>query len=360
MKQAMQPEELFETARARARALEVPRPPEPSALERLRTECAGWFDQLPEPPVYRRLDDPARRGAEVLIPEGQELLARCLSLAPFEQSRSLVEPLRAAVQAHLEVLCHTACGRLEKAEAAWHRALGLERTVGRHNRLWVRSDEEERPVYDRTTGASRFDPGPEPTLTVKLYCPHRACGAQERFRFSPRYSTHRFTCPTCRRIFVGYFGEVRGVERTRRGTALRYLFKLEELDGGLATVEVEDRAGGELPVARRDLLAFLYDSERQLEGVLNLSSSRVLLLNRSGGCFLATAAYGDGAPELEAFRDFRDRVLLPRALGRAAVRGYYAVGPGAAKVVRAFPVLQRAVRTALGPVHGWLVRGGWR
>jgi hypothetical protein len=80
-------------------------------------------------------------------------------------------------------------------------------------------------------------------------------------------------------------------------------------------------------VARRDLLALLYTEDRDLRGVLNLTTSRLLWLPKGGPCFLATAAYGEGAKELVTFRRFRDEVLQRSAVGALLVRGYYRVGP---------------------------------
>lgn len=356
----MQPEELFEAARAHARSLDVPRPPEDPALERLRTECAGWFDKVPEPPVYRRLDDPARKIAELLIPEGQELLARCIAVGRHDSAREATTPLIAALEAHLSTLCHTAEGRLEKAERDWHLALQAERSVGRQNRLWIRSDEGTRKVFDRVTGESRFDPGPEPTITVKLVCPQRNCTAQERYKFSPRYSTHKFVCPKCRRTFIGYFGEVRGVELTRRSGRVHHVYKVEELGGGFSQVEFDETSGADFVVARRDLLAFLYDTDRDLKAVLNLSSSRLLWVHRGGTCFIVTSVYGEGAQELRAFRAYRDQVLMRRAAGRAFVRGYYAVAPHIARQLDRRPLARSAVRAGLSRVHTWLSRSGFQ
>lgn len=356
----MQPEEILDAARARARGLEFPRPPEDPVLERVRAESAAWFDQLPEPPLYRRMDDPARKRAEELIPLGQELLSRCLAMARHEAVKESLTALIAALEAHLATLCHTAEGRLEKAERSWHTALMAERAVGRQNRLYVRSDETPRPVYDRLTGASRYDPGAEPSMTVKLVCPLRNCAAQERYRFSPRYSTHRFTCPKCRRSFIGYFGEVRAVELVRRPGLVHYLFKVAELGGALSQVEFDETSGAEFGVARRDLLAFLYDQDRDLKAVLNLSSSRLLWVHKGGGCFIVTAAYGEGARELAAFRAFRDERLMRTRSGRVAVRAYYRFGPVAAKWVRRDARVRRLVRAGLDVTHDWLVRNGYR
>lgn len=356
----MQPEEIFDAARARARGLDFPRPPEDPVQERVRTECAAWFDKLPEPPVYRRMDDPGRKAAELLIPEGQELLSTCISMGRHDSAKPLMDLLARALEAHLATLCHTAEGRLEKAERSWHEALIAERAVGRQNRLYIRSDEGPRPIYDKLSGASRYDPGSEPSMTVKLVCPQRSCTAQERYKFSPRYSTHRFACPKCRRAFIGYFGEVRAVELTRRSGAVRYLFKVSELGGALSQVEFEETSGAEFGVARRDLLAFLYDQDRELKAVLNLSSSRLLWVHKGGGCFVVTAAYGEGAPQLGAFRAFRDERLMRSFMGRAVVRTYYRVGPKTAKLVRSHPTLRRVVRSGLDVTHAWLVKRGFQ
>ncbi|HZA49576.1 MAG TPA: CFI-box-CTERM domain-containing protein [Myxococcaceae bacterium] len=352
----MEPEELFAAARARARKLDIPRAPEEAALERLRAESAAWFDQVPEPPLYPRLDDPTRQTAQQLIPAGQELLARCVALSRHEGENKIVASLVPALEAHLATLCHIAEGRLERAERDWHRAMELERGLERQNRLWVRNDEDPRPVFDQTTRASRYDPGPEPSMTVKLVCPRRNCGAQERFRLSPRYSTHRFECPRCRKPFLGHFGEVRSVEKSSRRGYLRYLFRIVELSGEFAQVQFDERTGVEFPVGRRDLVVFLYDELRELQGTLNLSNGKVLWVRRPDGCFLATAVFGEGAPELETFRAFRDRALLPRRSGRALVRAYYALGPAMAAVVTRSPALRRISRAGLERIRRWLRR----
>jgi hypothetical protein len=44
-------------------------------------------------------------------------------------------------------------------------------------------------------------------------------------------------------------------------------------------------------------------------------------------CFIATAIYGNDAPETHFLRAWRDRVLMPRTIGRLFVRAYYGVSP---------------------------------
>jgi hypothetical protein len=353
------PEQLFEEAGQRALQIDVPHPPRDSALERARLECTSFFDRIGEPPVYRRVDDPARRAAEALLPEGRELLARCIALERDGEKQAQLWPLIEALKWHLASLCHVADGRLEMAEAAWLTALERERAASASRRAWVRSDETKTPVFNRVTGASRFDPRPEPQMAVKLVCPRADCEEADQYELTPTYSTHRFTCSHCRRPFTGYFGEVRSVELTPKGGDVRrYLFRVQELTGGISQVEFEDASGAEFVVARRDLLALLYTPDRDLKAVLNLSSSRLLWVQRGGPCFVATAAFGDGAPELAAFRALRDRVLMRSLPGRAAIRGYYRLGPGAARWLLQHPSIHRTARRALGALQRMLVRRG--
>lgn len=331
----------IETSRARAKEAAAKLPHVPGDVsELLRADAVAFCAKLPEPPVYRRRDDPARAQAQASIAEGEGLLARAY------QSNDAAWV--SALEAWLTTLHHIADGRVELAEVSWVEAQRLEQLASGRRRLYALSDETRPRVFDPQTRQSRFDPRPERTLTVKLPCP--SCRKVSEVTFSPRVATHQFGCTHCAAQWTAYFGEVRSVEIARRANRRTYSFRLSELAGPLTRIEVEDASSGELQVARNDLLAFLYLPRSVLRGVLNLSSSRVLWLTSGGPCFVATVAFGEGAPELDVLRRFRDRVLLPRASGRRFVAAYYRHGPALAQVVLRRRWLRAATRVALSLV----------
>jgi hypothetical protein len=72
-------------------------------------------------------------------------------------------------------------------------------------------------------------------------------------------------------------------------------------------------------------------------------------------CFIATAVYGNPfAPEVVAWRRFRDGRLMPNAPGRALVRAYYALSPALARRLSGRTALNRLARRALDALAGIL------
>jgi hypothetical protein len=71
----------------------------------------------------------------------------------------------------------------------------------------------------------------------------------------------------------------------------------------------------------------------------------VFSLNKTGGCFIATACYGtDTAPDVLTLRTFRDSVLLSSKTGRAFVKIYYLLSPPIAKIIASHNLLRSLVR----------------
>ena len=68
-------------------------------------------------------------------------------------------------------------------------------------------------------------------------------------------------------------------------------------------------------------------------------------------CMVATAMYGEQAPETRQLRHFRDHVLEPRWWGRALTNTYYhVVGPITVTVLKHFPSLRPTARKLVGAV----------
>jgi hypothetical protein len=339
-------EDLRERAKARLQQLSA----QPNdGLDAFQRDALAFFSRVPEPPLYRRRDDPSRALATTLLEEGEVLLARSWRLG------SEVADFSVAVEAHLVALVRLSAGKVELAEPAWHEALAKERVAAAPLRLWNRTDAVRPPVFAPSTGHSRFDPRPEGQVEAKLVCP--GCRKVSQFHLSPLVATHQLLCTHCAALFTAYVAEVRTLEvqslgRNRR----RYRFRVDELAGLQTMVEFDDATPGELSAARRDLLAFLYLPKGNLRGVLNLNSSRVLWVSSPGACFVATVAFGEGAPELDVLRGFRDRVLMASGAGRAFVAWYYREGPGLARVVQRAPGLRGVTRVVLQGVVALLER----
>jgi len=71
----------------------------------------------------------------------------------------------------------------------------------------------------------------------------------------------------------------------------------------------------------------------------------------SGGCFIATAAWGsEEAPVVQRYIYFRDHHLLNSALGKTFVSLYYKLSPGVAGVIAQYDVLKAVVRVMLTPM----------
>ena len=102
----------------------------------------------------------------------------------------------------------------------------------------------------------------------------------------------------------------------------------------------------------------IYRDDRGIESLASartsFSTERPLSSGGSGGCFIATAAFGSPmAGQVEILRQFRDRYLLTNQAGQKFVAWYYRNGPAAANYIKGKPLAKAAIRVALYPLIGF-------
>jgi ribosomal protein L7/L12 len=124
---------------------------------------------------------------------------------------------------------------------------------------------------------------------------------------------------------------------------------------------IDDRNLGQaidlaLRMGRRDEAIQIYQDRYgvgrgEAEKVIDARTTSTSGVPAKSGCFIATAAYGSvDAPEVEALRRFRDRVLLPSPIGRRFVYGYYRLSPPIAARVSGSSTARTCVRAVLKPL----------
>lgn len=106
------------------------------------------------------------------------------------------------------------------------------------------------------------------------------------------------------------------------------------------TVAAYDNAGNEGTKS-----AEVSQAPEEIRGIMGLKNT--------GGCFIATAAYGSYEERhVKVLREFRDRYLLTNSLGRVFVSCYYSISPPIADFIRDSETLRFIVRAALLPMIG--------
>jgi len=99
------------------------------------------------------------------------------------------------------------------------------------------------------------------------------------------------------------------------------------------------------------------DTEIELEGnTLQFTTDKPSTPSPSGGCFIATAAYGTPtAEQIDVLREFRDVVLLESTAGSQFVALYYQLSPPVADFISGSSFLRTLVRELLVDPIVWVV-----
>jgi len=84
---------------------------------------------------------------------------------------------------------------------------------------------------------------------------------------------------------------------------------------------------------------------------MDSDKSITALFDKTGFCFIASAAYSDPShPHVEILRDFRDVYLMRSPLGHKMVEAYYRYSPDVADIISKHVILRMAVRIHLVPI----------
>jgi hypothetical protein len=90
-------------------------------------------------------------------------------------------------------------------------------------------------------------------------------------------------------------------------------------------------------------------SDVKLTIEFDVGSNRTFVIT-TGGCFIATAAYGTPvAEQIQTLREFRDEYLVTNSLGQGLVEIYYSISPSIADFISEHPGLKPIVRAGLVP-----------
>jgi hypothetical protein len=337
--------------RARAEAEQLQAVVSPAGLESMRAEAMQLFEQLPEPPAYRKANDPARDKAGQLVPRATELLSRLLAA-------------RKAVPTDARLPSLVRAGRGPPARPGGHlrreshrgrppgpRGLGT-RPARRRAAAPSSSCRGTRRPRRSTTGDADLALRPAPRADAHRAAVLRQRGLPQAAAYIRRPALRHapLHLSVCRKPFTGHFAEVRagGVEEHRQGGPLRAARRAgrrrREHPG------VRRRLRGELAVAPRDLVVCSTPGPARWRRLENLTTGHVC------GSLPRAVLPGHrrirrGRPGADDFRAFRDRALLPSRAGRALVAAYYRIGPRVAPAVRRRPALRRAARAGLEAIR---------
>lgn len=386
-------DDLIFQAKARAGAIDPRRLP---GLDDLRIEAKALFESLPEPPAYKRANDPTPRQAERQIGPALDLLARLYALGAAVSRVTSLEPdasrpapgrdlsaglkkaisgfksqtrppltaeaqaslsaLTQAMELHLRALHALSAGQIVEADLRASEASSSARRAMCEGVLFrFVGLEGPQPVFDRASGVSRYDPRAGQRLKAQFTCMGSRCHGRSQYDLPAQMAFHRLKCPRCGQAFSALIGHASAPDRTNHGVTSHYALRFELLGEGARLLEFDDASQRPFEVKAGDFLALLYSCTGNLAAIENLTTGALHRIVPRGACFVATMAFGEGAPELDDFRAFRDARLVPHPLGRAFVRAYYLHGAALAGLLSRTAPTRKLARWGLARIHGHLV-----
>lgn len=94
-----------------------------------------------------------------------------------------------------------------------------------------------------------------------------------------------------------------------------------------------------------------YNEQKESLNNLKRSLQRASRSSSSGGCYIATMAYGNyDHPQVLILRDYRDRVLAKSTAGRIFIRCYYFISPMLVQVLKNHKIINSFIRKLLNRI----------
>lgn len=121
----------------------------------------------------------------------------------------------------------------------------------------------------------------------------------------------------------------------------------EAMDAAIAALRSCKTDPNLTEIDRRRIVQNVYDGKPPMwkgEPETGSAATETGTTQKSGGCWIASAAYGPYSQEVAFLKAFRDRELQSRRLGRALVRLYYRTSPPLARLMNSSHVLKRSIQ----------------
>lgn len=284
--------ELLEEAKALASQFQ---PSGRESMDELRRQAKDLFDRLPEPPCYRRKGDPVPGIAEKQIGDAVRILSMLYALSPNAIGRAQplasllassgatteekkgdlfrdIQLLTLATEAHVRALAAMANGQIVEGDLLADDASAAARAALREGmRFRFVGGTDLRPVYDKDTDVSRFDPDDGKRLLFQVSCP--SCSKLGQFDVSALLSSHLVTCAGCKSRFCVAIGYADAFQAFNHGVKITYQATLRMLGEGKRRIQFDDRNVSQpIATAPQDLLAFGYSVTKALAFVDDLTT----------------------------------------------------------------------------------------
>ncbi len=144
-----------------------------------------------------------------------------------------------------------------------------------------------------------------------------------------------------------------GFKIWRKNRSLGYFYEIDAVGANVTTYSDTDVVAGKQCWYQVKAWNYMQGPLGPQETFSDYSNVASAIAPSSGGCFIASAAYGSYLDaHVDTLRGYRDAHMAGDPVGRSLVSAYYAISPRIADFIDGHPALKPAVRAALLPAVG--------